>query len=370
MATLKNILDKRLIKYLMLFFMVSFLISTVSAFIGKAEGVAFSSYTWYELSVNLMVRYAFKFLFIFSAILFVRYLFLKKIVSRWGQIILHFLFAITLTFYSVFVQLLGSNWFFGANEDVTWDYIYRSSILGTDYNFFLYFCMIAIVYAYYAFVKQKDLEIKENQLKTQLLDSKLNALQSQLQPHFLFNALNDISSLVDVSPEKSQDAIVDLSDLLRQTLSLNNTKYISVLDEISLVKKYLDIEKIRFQDKLNFSFTISEKSKTFNMPPLLLQPIVENSIKHGYSMEHDIISVLIEIVEEPDKIAFFITNNGKPINSEKITYGTGIQNVISRLQTLYENNFVFDMMNTKDHKVRTVLKIPKSLDTVSGSLDL
>ena len=367
MKTLKNLLDKRLIKYLMLFFMVSFLISTVSAFIGKAEGIAFSSYSWFELSINLLVRYAFKFLFIFSAILLVRYLFMKKIISRWGQIILHFIFAIGLTFYSVFVQLLGSNWFFGANEDVTWNYIYRSSILGTDYNFFLYFCMIAIVYAYYTFVKQKDLEIKESQLKTQLLDSKLNALQSQLQPHFLFNTLNDISSLVDVSPEKSQDAIADLSDLLRQTLSLNNTKFIAVSDEIKLVKKYLDIEKIRFQDKLNFSFSLSEEINSFNMPPLLLQPIVENSIKHGFSFENDSISVLVEIVEEQDKIAFFISNNGKLLSQEKIIYGTGIQNVITRLHTLYEENFEFDMTNTKDRKVRTVLKIPKSLGNVSGS---
>lgn len=358
MGLVKNILDKKLIKYLILFFMVSFFISATSAYIGKAEGVAYSSYSWRELTSNLLVRYGFKFLFIFSAILLVRYLFLKNFISRWGQVILHFVFAIALTFYSVFVQVLISNLFFGANDPITWDYIYRGAILGTDYNFFLYFCMIAIVYAYYTFTKQKGLELKENQLKTQLLDSKLNALQSQLQPHFLFNALNDISSLVDVSPEKCQDAIADLSDLLRQTLSLQNTKFISIAKEISLVKKYLDLEQIRFQEKLNFTFSIAEEILPYNMPPLLLQPIVENSIKHGFSFEHDTLAISVKIVEENDKMAFYISNNGKLLDKEEIAYGIGIQNVITRLHTLYGENFEFDMVNTKDQQVLTVFKIP------------
>ena len=353
-----NLLDKRVIKYLLLFFLVSFIISSVSAIFGKIEGIAFSSYNWLELGMNLIVRYVFKFVFIFTAIILVRYLYQNNFITKWVRLFLHFIFAIVLTFYSVFIQVLASNLLLGTNDEVSWNYIYGSAILGTDYNFFLYFCAIAIVYAYYSFKREKDLVIKENHLKTQLLDSKMSALQSQLQPHFLFNTLNDISTLIDISPEKSQNAIADLSDLLRKTLSLNNTKYILISEEIALLKKYLEIEKIRFQDKLSFSCSASEALLLKRMPPLLLQPIVENSIKHGFSYEHDSIAILVEIIEEKNYITFYISNNGQAINNENLVYGTGLQNVITRLSTLYGTNFEFEMVNTNEHKVQTILKIP------------
>ncbi len=356
-AVLKYTLDRKLVKYLLLFFLVSILLSTVSVIIAKWEGIAFASFGWKELFINLIVRYVSKFVFIFFAIVLVRFLFLKKIITGWMRIFLHFVFAILLAFYSIFFQVLASKWFMGDTDDFSWDYIYSRAILGTDYNFFLYFCMIAIVYAYYFFKKQKDYEVKESNLKTQLLDSKINALQSQLQPHFLFNALNDISSLIDISHEKSQDAIADLSELLRQTLAIKNTKFIPIVDEITLLKKYLDIEKIRFQDKLNFTILASEELLKRSMPPLLLQPIVENSVKHGFSYQHDAIDIGLEITAEENYTVFKISNNGKPINEEELTYGTGISNVLSRLDTLYEGDFTFEMMNTKE-QVTTILKIP------------
>ena len=94
------------------------------------------------------------------------------------------------------------------------------------------------------------------------------------------------------------------------------------------------------------------------MPPLLLQPIVENSIKHGFSYEHDSIAILVEIIEEKNYITFYISNNGQAINNENLVYGTGLQNVITRLSTLYGTNFEFEMVNTNEHKVQTILKIP------------
>lgn len=361
MIRLKYILDKKVVTYLVLFFLVSLFISTVSSVIGKMEGARYTSLTWNQMFISLIVRYVSKFIFIFSAIILVRFLFLKKYISNSIQIVLHFIFAIGLSFYSVFIQAVASNLFFGTNDEITWDYIYGSAIFGTDYNFFLYFCMIAIVYAYYFFQKQKDYELKESNLKTQLLDSKINALQSQLQPHFLFNALNDISSLIDESTEKSQDAIADLSELLRSTLALKDTKFISIADEITLLKKYLDIEKLRFQNKLNFNISVSNELLKRKMPPLLLQPIVENSIKHGFSYQHDSIDVLIKIVEEDNYITIYVSNNGKALDNEVITYGTGIHNVISRLSTLFEEDFEFEMMNNDDHKVITKLKMPNNL---------
>jgi len=361
MEQLKDILDRKLFSYLLLFFLVSFFLSSFSAVIGKWEGFAYSSYSWNDLFANLVIRYVSKFLFILASIIIIRTLVVKNFIAGWIGTLLHFFLAVTLTFYSVFIQILASNFFLGTNDEISWEYVFKSAILGTDYNFFLYFCAIAIVYAYYFFQKKKDFELKESNLKTQLLDSKMNALQSQLQPHFLFNALNDISSLIDESPEKSQDAIADLSDLLRQTLALKDTKFISIKDEIDLLKKYLEIEKIRFQNKLNFNIRVSEDLSNRNMPPLLLQPIVENSIKHGYSYDHDTLGIVITIEEEKDQISFHIINDGKPLDTNEINYGTGIHNVVSRLSTLFDDKFLFEMRNMDDNRVCTVLKIPKKL---------
>ncbi len=357
-TSLKNILDRKVVTYLVLFFLVSLFISTVSAIIVKLEGLGYTSFTWSKLYINLILRYVSKFIFIFSAILFVRFLFLKKYISNSIQIVLHFLFAISLSFYSVLIQTIASNLMDGKSHEITFEYIYSSAIFGTDYNFFLYFCMIAIVYAYYFFQKQKDYELKESNLKTQLLDSKINALQSQLQPHFLFNALNDISALIDQSTEKSQDAIADLSDLLRSTLAIKDTKFITIEDEVALLKKYLDIEKLRFQNNLNFDISVPNELLKRKMPPLLLQPIVENSIKHGFSYEHDSINILIRIMEEDHYLVFYVSNNGKALDHDAITYGTGIHNVISRLSTLFEEDFEFEMNNNNENKVMTELKIP------------
>ena len=111
---------------------------------------------------------------------------------------------------------------------------------------------MGIVYAYYYLQKQKEEAIKQEQLRNQLLDSKINALQSQLQPHFLFNAMNDISALMDIDIEKSQNAIADLSELLRKTLQIKDSKYITLQNELDILQHYIDIENIRFSEKAPF----------------------------------------------------------------------------------------------------------------------
>ena len=353
----QNSIDRSVLKYIFLFFGVAFLISGVGSFIGKWIGVAYASYSWGELFTNLVMRYVSKFIFILLGIYIVQYLYTRGI-KNWLGLTIHAIFAIGLTFYSIYSQMLLSNWFLGTNDDITWNYIYTRAIVGTDYNFFLYFSVIAIVYAYNFFKKQKDYKVQESRLKTQLSDAKMSALQSQLQPHFLFNALNDISSLVDIHPEHAQEAIADLSDMLRQTLSLKNAKFITIEQEISLLKKYLSLEKIRYQEKLEFHIQLPEDIATFFLPPLLLQPIVENSIKHGYSYTHDSLKINIHIKIEKEELCIDIKNNGAPLKSASVTYGIGLTNILARLDTLYKEDFSFEFTNQKLQGVRTSIKIP------------
>jgi hypothetical protein len=351
--------DKALVRYLLYFYAIAFVLSSASSVIAKLEGFAYKSFSWAELIGNTIIRYAAKFVFVFLAIFLVRYLLQNGKISKWAALLFHGFFGVVLTFYSVVSQVILNNWVFGLNDPVTWEYVYSRAILGTDYNFFLYFCSAAIVYAYDYFRKQKNFELKESTLKAQLLDSKINLLQSQLQPHFLFNTLNNIASLVDNNPERAQDSITDLSDMLRQTLQLHDTKFIPLEEEIQLLQKYLDIEKVRFDEKLTILWNLDSKTLTKKIPPLIFQPILENSLKHGFSYTHDHLEIKITTLLKNDYLECVIQNNGQKLPSKEIHYGIGLSNIIARLDTLYGDNFEFEMKNLEPKNgVITIFSIP------------
>ena len=315
--------------------------------------------------VNLLINYVFyyftKSLYIYLALVFTqKYLFGgKRIVLKST---LHILLAFLLSFYTSFVQLLISKHIMGSAIEVTFESVYIRGLNGLSFNFFVYFSMVAILYAYNYLQKEKENEIQQMHLTNQLFDSKIQALQSQLQPHFLFNALNDISSLMEEDITKSQDAIADLSDLLRDTLNLTDSKFIPLEKELELLKKYLQLEKIRFDDKLQFEINVAPELLPTQVPPLLLQPILENAIKHGFSLHHDVLIITIDITGSQENIHLTISNNGQPLPDTEPVMGIGISNILSRMDSLYNGNFTFEMRNTVDEdgrqKVVTEMQLP------------
>lgn len=354
-----NVLDKALLKYLLLFYGFAFGLSAFSGVLAKLQAMAYTSYSWWGLVINTVFRYTSKFVFIILAILFVRYLLEKNKISKGVGFLLHGLLGVTLAFYSVTTQVIFDNWIYGFDDPLTWKYIYSRALLGTDYNFFLYFGSVAIVYAYYYSKKHQEYVLRESQLKAQLLDSKIRSLQSQLQPHFLFNSLNDIAALVDESPEKAQECIADLSDLLRSTLQLKDTKFIALEEELELLHKYLEIERIRYGNKLKVKETVMGEIQALKVPPLLLQPIIENSLKHGFSYDHDQLEIDIKISIQSGKLRIGIFNNGKPLPEGRDHFGIGLSNILNRLETLYEGNYVFEMDNKKEGDgVQTLIEVP------------
>jgi two-component system, LytTR family, sensor kinase len=196
-------------------------------------------------------------------------------------------------------------------------------------------------------------------MKNQLLDSKIKSLQSQIHPHFLFNTLNGISSLMEIDILKSQDAISDLSSLLRNSLELNKVKFHSIEDEFNLLQHYINIEKIRFDEKLSFKTFLDDDVLNFQIPPLILQPIVENSIKHGFSYNHDKIEVCIKVEKHKSYIIFEVENNGKLLENDDVHFGNGLKNVIERVHTVYKDDCSFKINNTKNKTVLVTLKLPQ-----------
>ncbi|NER14251.1 hypothetical protein GWK08_12430 [Leptobacterium flavescens] len=352
-----TIINRRFIAFIAAFYFMACFLDILGMSFQKFNKLALNTWGWGRLLSSSLANYTSKFVFIVLAVLFTAYLIRKK-VKLVPSILIHTVISIILSFYSTVFIFSMNKFVYGDDVDFTWVSIYSRGIFSFSFNFFVYFSIIIMVYAYNYFRNQKEYQVKEARLRTQLLDSKIRALQSQLQPHFLFNALNDISSLIDIDTKRSQDAIADLSEMLRSTLNLKDVKQISLREELDLLEKYIDIEKIRYAEKISFKMEVSPDLLNIKVPPLLLQPIVENSIRHGFSYEHDKLMISIRVSEENGSIRFELENNGKAVNENEITYGTGITNILERMDTLYDGRFFFEMKNSAGEGVITIIKIP------------
>ncbi|WP_436515522.1 sensor histidine kinase [Ekhidna sp. To15] len=174
--------------------------------------------------------------------------------------------------------------------------------------------------------------------------AKLNALQMQLHPHFLFNTLNSITSLIDIDPKKAQKMLTQLGFLMREILEQDKKHLIPLKSEMEYVRAYLEIEYIRFQDRLSLDFVIDEDVNNVAMPALLLQPIIENAIKHGIAKrpEGGVISVQASRANGA-KVTIEITNDYPNLNGSAKSegYGIGTANVAKRLQQMYGEEQTF-----------------------------
>jgi sensor histidine kinase YesM len=231
-----------------------------------------------------------------------------------------------------------------------------------DLNFLIYFAMIFIIYTYYYLKQVKESEKQKMQLESQLINTRMKMLSSQLQPHFLFNTLNSISALVEMDAKKAQDTIADLSDLLREILYSGDNYQVSLRKEVRMLDYYLNILTLRFSDHLVVEKKIDESLMDHLVPSLILQPIIENSVKHGYSYHNIHLKIKIEIFKENKNLVLRVSNNGKSLTEEQealLKKGVGISNIKDRLLTLYGKKAQFKIRN-KEVGVETIIKIPFS----------
>lgn len=232
-----------------------------------------------------------------------------------------------------------------------------------DLNFLIYFSLVTIIYMYYYFQKNQENQIQAAKLREQLSDTKLKFLQAQMHPHFLFNTLNSIYSLMDINIEKSKKIVVDLSDILRHVLDKKDENLIELQDELFILKKYIDINKTRFSDQLRFNIDIEDGLENVLIPNMIIQPIVENSIKHGFGKDIISLEIFIHIHRKYDKLIITIKNTGGKLNKDVAALfkkGTGLNNIKERLNTLYADNCTMEIYNKSD-KVVTKLSFPIQL---------
>lgn len=197
-------------------------------------------------------------------------------------------------------------------------------------------------------LQQKELELsKQKELK---FKSDLNALQARINPHFLYNSLNSIASLAHSNADKTESMALSLSKLFRYNLNKEDEMYATISDEAAMTSTYLEIEKIRFEDKMSFSIEVQESLQQVRVPKFILQPLAENAVKHGISKLSWQGIISIRIFEKDEKIVFEVADNG-PEFPGGLMNGYGLQNVYDKLQLLYKKPFDVEFVNSPEKKV-------------------
>jgi two-component system, LytTR family, sensor kinase len=221
----------------------------------------------------------------------------------------------------------------------------------------IFFFWLLIYFAYHYFYRYNESLKYENLSK----EIELSHLKSQINPHFFFNALNSIRALVDEDPEKSKNAINYLSGMLRHSLSQDKTSFTKVKDELKTVNAYLNLEVIRFEERLKVSYDLAPECNDILIPPMMVQTIVENGIKHGISQLIKGGIIEIQTALKNDFLVISVRNNGQinqPLDQLIVRGGIGIKNTIKRLQILYGEKASFDIYNQDASHVISVIKIP------------
>jgi two-component system, LytTR family, sensor kinase len=222
-----------------------------------------------------------------------------------------------------------------------------------------------IVFAIQAFIFYQNYRAEEEQrlhLTAQLAQAELHALKMQIHPHFLFNTLHSISSLVLEDPPKANQMIARLGDFLRLTLEQSERQFVTLKEEIEFARCYLDIEQERFSDRLKVEFDISPESLTAEVPHLILQPIVENAIQHAIAPRAAGGSIQINAERAGDLVRIGIADSGggisETIASKGNGQGLGLANVRGRLKQLYGADHTFEHTNNESGGLTVVMEIP------------
>jgi len=224
--------------------------------------------------------------------------------------------------------------------------------------FVVFILWCTIYFTFLLFEESRKKEINNILLTKTQIELELQNLRSQLNPHFLFNSLNAIRALVETEPDKAKAAINLLSNLLRSTLKLNGVKLVSVEKELELVDAYLQLEKIRFEERLEITHEIGEACNQIMIPSFTIQTLVENSIKHGISklIQGGKISISVERINNHCEIR--VINSGKLEN--KIDLGIGLSNLKKRLGLQYKSDFSFDIIEINE-TVEVTIVLPINL---------
>jgi len=223
----------------------------------------------------------------------------------------------------------------------------KNHIYMTALNIFISIMIITaytVIIIYNRFKTALEKQVREiESLKRLHIEARFAILQSKVNPHFLFNTLNTILDLIYKKPKKVESVILNLSEIYRRVLDLPDSEAISLEKEINLVKTYLEIEKVRFNERLQYDISIAKELNQFFIPPLIIHTLVENAVIHGISPKKEGGEIQIKAGAHEDNIEITVSDNGTGMKKQHRPAGFGLHGVQERLKLFYKNNALFEI---------------------------
>lgn len=248
--------------------------------------------------------------------------------------------------------------------------ILKFSFSGKDYIHLLYFnLLLSIIFGSIAVLyftlkanaermasELKQKEINEERLTRLKVKAELEALQAKINPHFLFNTLNSIASLISENPKAAEATVEKLSELFRYTLKDADKSTVTIGEELEIVRTYLEIEKVRFGDRLQYTINYDGGVLDLQVPALLIQPLVENSIKHGIAKDIQGGSILVDVRKSQGKCRIMVQDDGKGFQAITTENGFGLRSIQERLNYMYANEATLEII--RDNPTQIIITIP------------
>lgn len=237
--------------------------------------------------------------------------------------------------------------------------------------FLAYWTLVTVHEAHHNYQRFREGELRASQLEARLAQAQLEVLKGQLHPHFLFNTLHAISTLIHKDPDSADEMVAQLSDLLRMTLANIGVQEVPLQQELEFLRRYLDIQQMRFQDRLQIVVDVPPETLDVKVPNQVLQPLVENAIRHGVDARRGEGLIEISARAEGETLRLFIRDDGPGLRPDALTgtraqgRGIGLSNTRARLRELYGPLSILELANHPSGGTMVSLSIPLRRDAMA-----
>ncbi len=243
------------------------------------------------------------------------------------------------------------------NTKGEWHYDDNLDLLGIYQNMLLVALWFLIYIVYHYLDKNRQDQLDRLKLENTVKELELKTIKSHINPHFIFNSLNSIRALVDENPERARRAITELSNILRSSMHAEKAETVTLQKELDIVEDYLALEHMRFEERLQVEMDIDPDTLTQPVPPMMLQTLVENSIKHGISKLMNGGTVRISADFKGDNLELLVQNTGQ-LNGSRNGEGFGIKSTQDRLNLMYQGKASFEIKNLENNMVQSKVTMP------------
>jgi len=273
-----------------------------------------------------------------------------------------FYFVVLTIIFSILFGVIGEalDYLIGYNPERLQNFSKAERLFLSSFNALWLILIWNLIYYIYHFVERnRKQEMDTFRLEAMVKSLELKTIKSQINPHFIFNALNSIRALVDENPQRARTAITELSNILRSSMQAEKLETVPLQQELDIVKDYLALEQMRFEERLKIEMDINESTLTQPVPPMMLQTLVENAIKHGISKRINGGLIRIVSVYKDGHLELIVQNSGS-LNSHSAmnNEGFGIRSTQDRLNLLYQGKALFEILDIKGGMVESKIIMP------------